>query len=230
MTRAMMDLYYWPSPNCWKVSIALEELGLAYRISFVNIRAGAQAEAGYLAINPNGRVPALIDHQPADGGGPLRIFESAAILLYLAEKTGRLLPAAPRGRVEALQWLMWQAAGFGPVAGQVRHFRDYSKEPNPGATARFVTEIERLYAVLEHRLDGRDFVADVYSIADISIWPFVLPYERTGQSLAAFPRVARWAGALLERPAIRRALALGAEQRRGGPLHEQVERLLSASN
>lgn len=222
----MIDVYYWPTPNCWKVTIALEELGLPYRIVPVNIRTGAQREPSYRAICPNERVPSIVDHEPEGGGRPVALFESGAILQYLAEKSGALLPTDLAGRWEVLTWLNFQVANLGPTAGQVRYFRDTEREPNGRAILRFVSEIEKLYRVLDARLAERDFIAGRYSIADIAMWPFILPYERAKASLAEFKHLERWAYRLLERPAVIAGMDVGAEFRPGGPMHARVCELL----
>ncbi len=161
----MIDLYYWPTPNGWKISIALEEMELRYRVVPVNIARGEQFAPEFLAISPNNRMPAIIDHDPVGAGEPLAIFESGAILLYLAEKTGQFLPADPRGRFEVVQWLMWQVGGLGPMLGQNGHFRLYAREKIPYAIERYGTEAERLYGVLDRRLEGREHLCGAYSIA-----------------------------------------------------------------
>src|ERR1700704_2019162 len=163
----MIDLHYAPTPNGWKISIMLEELGLPYKVIPVNIRAGEQFEPGFLAISPNNRIPAIVDHAPSDGGAPVSLFESGAILQYLAEKTGRFQPQELRARWECLQWLYWQMAGLGPFAGQNHHFRHYAPKPFPYAIDRYVRETGRLYAVLNKRLADRKFIAGDYSIADM---------------------------------------------------------------
>jgi len=167
----MIDLHYWTTPNGHKITIALEELGLPYRIVPVNISQGEQFRPEFLAIAPNNRIPAIVDHDPAEGSAPIAIFESGAILEYLADKSGKLLPKAPRERFAALQWLYWQMGGLGPMAGQNHHFSVYAPERIPYATERYVKETGRLYGVLDRQLAGRDFVAGEFSIADIAIYP-----------------------------------------------------------
>ncbi|CEJ10341.1 Disulfide-bond oxidoreductase YfcG [bacterium YEK0313] len=201
----MIDLHYWTTPNGHKITIALEELGLAYRIVPVNISAGEQFRPGFLAISPNNRIPALVDHAPQDGSAPLALFESGAILEYLADKTDRLLPAAVRPRFEALQWLYWQMAGLGPMAGQNHHFAHYAPERIAYATDRYVTETGRLYGVLDRRLAGRTFIAGDFSIADIACYPWIRLHERQSQDLSAFPNLARWFEALSGRSSVIRA-------------------------
>lgn len=205
----MIDLYYWTTPNGHKITIFLEETGLPYRITPVDIGKGEQFQPYFLSVSPNNRIPAIVDTEPADGGAPVSVFESGAILLYLAEKTGRLLPADLRGRTEALQWLFWQMGGLGPMAGQTHHFRLYAPEPIPYAIERYTNETNRLYGVLDKRLADRPFLAgDDYSIADIASYPWVVPWERQGQSLDDFPHVKRWFETIAARPATARAYAL----------------------
>ena len=203
----MIDLYYWPTPNGHKITIFLEETGLSYTIKPVNISEGDQFEPAFLAISPNNRIPAIVDHAPADGGAPLSLFESGAILQYLAEKTGRLLPHDLRGRWECLQWLYWQMSGLGPFAGQNHHFRHYAPEKFPYAIDRYVRETGRLYAVLNKRLANRTFIVGDYSIADIACYPWVQPV-RQGQDIADFPHLERWLAEIKSRPAVERAYAL----------------------
>jgi GST-like protein len=201
----MIDLYYWTTPNGHKITMFLEETGLAYRIVPVDIGSGAQFEPAFLAISPNNRIPAIVDHAPADGGAPLSVFESGAILLYLAEKSGRLLPQQLRGRVEVMQWLFWQMAGLGPMAGQNHHFSRYAPEKIAYAIERYVRETRRLYGVLDRRLADRPCIAGEYSIADIAAYPWIVPHERQGQKLEDFPHLRRWFDTIRERPATVRA-------------------------
>ena len=204
----MIDLYYWTTPNGHKVTLFLEETGLDYRIVPVNIGAGDQFKPDFLAIAPNNRIPAIVDTEPQGGGAPVSVFESGAILLYLAEKTGRFLPADLRGRAEVLQWLFWQMAGLGPMAGQNHHFRLYAPEKLPYAIERYVNETNRLYGVMNIRLADREYLAGDYSIADMAAYPWVVPYERQGQDLADFPHLKRWFEAIGARPATVRAYEL----------------------
>jgi GST-like protein len=222
----MIDLYYWPTPNGHKITMFLEETGLAYRIVPVNIGTGAQFEPSFLAIAPNNRMPAIVDHEPAGGGAPLSLFESGAILLYLAEKSGRLLPQDLRGRAEATQWLFWQMAGLGPMAGQNHHFNRYAPQQIPYAIERYVKETNRLYGVLNHRLADRSFVAGDYSIADIAAYPWIVPYEAQGQRLEDFPHLKRWFSAIHDRPATVRAYAKGAAISTQTTLTEEAKRIL----
>jgi len=205
----MIDLYYWPTPNGHKITIFLEEAALPYNIVPVNIGRGDQFKPEFLAIAPNNRMPAIVDHEPADGGGPLSVFESGAILTYLAEKSGRFLPRDIRGRYDVLQWLFWQMGGLGPMAGQNHHFSAYAQEKLPYAIDRYVNETARLYAVLDRRLADRDFIAQDYSIADMACYPWVVPYERQRQKLEEFPHLKRWFEAIRARPAVLRAYEKG---------------------
>jgi GSH-dependent disulfide-bond oxidoreductase len=201
----MIDLYYWTTPNGHKITMFLEEVGVPYRIVPINIGKGEQFAADFLAIAPNNRMPAIVDRDPAGGGAPISVFESGAILLYLAEKTGRLLPGDVRGRVEVTQWLFWQMGGLGPMAGQNHHFSAYAPEKIPYAIERYTKETNRLYGVLNRRLADRAFMAGEYSIADIASYPWIVPYERQGQNLEDFPHLKRWFEAIRNRPATVRA-------------------------
>jgi GST-like protein len=222
----VIDLHYWTTPNGHKISIFLEEAGLPYRIIPVNISQGAQFEKAFLAISPNNRIPAIVDRAPGDGGEPLAVFESGAILVYLAEKTGRFFSAEPRRRAMILQWLMWQMAGFGPMLGQNHRFVTYAPEKIPYAIDRYLKETQRLYAVLDRRLEGRDFIADEYSIADMACYPWVVPHERQRHDLATTPNVRRWFEAMRERPAVLRAYAKGAEINTTPTVTEEARRVL----
>jgi GST-like protein len=210
----MIDLHYWPTPNGHKITIFLEEAGLDYRILPVDIGKGEQFRPEFLAISPNNRMPAIVDHAPADGGAPISVFESGAILVYLAEKTGRFLPRDPRARLRALEWLFWQVGGLGPMAGQNHHFRNYAPETIPYAVDRYVNETNRLYGVLDHRLRGREFIADDYSIADMASYPWIVPHAQQGQDLEDFPDLKRWFEAMRARPAVARAYEKGESLRR----------------
>jgi GST-like protein len=201
----MIDLHYWTTPNGHKIAIFLEETGLAYKIFPVNIGKGEQFRREFLAISPNNRIPAIIDHAPADGGAPITVFESGAILLYLADKTGKFIATDLRGRTETIQWLFWQMGNLGPMAGQNNHFSNYAVEKLPYAIDRYRNEVNRLYGVLNRRLADRAFVAGDYSIADMAIYPWIVPYERQGQKLEDFPNVKRWFEAVRSRPAVARA-------------------------
>ena len=201
----MIDLYYWTTPNGHKITMFLEEVGLPYRIVPINIGKGEQFAADFLAVAPNNRIPAIDERDPAGGGAPLPVFETGAILLYLAEKTGRRLPGDVRGRAEVTQWLFWQMGGLGPMAGQNHHFSVYAPEKIPYAIERYTKETNRLYGVLNRRLADRAFVAGEYSIADIASYPWIVPYERQGQKLEDFPHLKRWFEAIRDRPATVRA-------------------------
>lgn len=206
----MIDLHYWPTPNGHKVTMFLEEAGLEYRIFPVNISSGDQFKPAFLQISPNNRMPAIVDHAPADGGEPISVFESGAVLLYLAEKSGQLLPADLRTRKVALEWLFWQVAGLGPMAGQSAHFLHYAADSIPYAIDRYVRETNRLYGVLDRRLAGRAFLAgDAYTIADIAVYPWIVPWQRQRQRLEDFPNLARWFAAIGQRPATIRAYEQG---------------------
>ncbi|MEE4308436.1 glutathione binding-like protein [Pseudomonas alliivorans] len=205
----MIDLYYWTTPNGHKISLFLEESGLAYKVFPVNIGKNEQFEPDFLSISPNNRIPAIVDHDPADGGAPLSLFESGAILLYLAEKTGRFIPSDLRGRQEVSQWLFWQMGGLGPMAGQNHHFNRFAKEKIPYAIERYVNETARLYGVLNKRLADRDFVAGSdYSIADMAIYPWIVPHTYQQQDLNDFPHLKRWFESIATRDATKRAYAL----------------------
>jgi GST-like protein len=217
----MIDLYFSPTPNGLKIRLFLEETGLPYRLQPVRLSAGEQFAPHFLAISPNAKIPAIVDHAPGDGAGPLSIFESGAILQYLAEKSGRLLPADARGRLEVMQWLFWQVSALGPMAGQAGYFRVYAVAPIPPAIERYTRELRRLYGVLDRRLEGREFLAgDAYSIADVACYPWIVPHAAHGQDLEAFPELARWFRAIAARPATQRVYA-GVEDvyaQRGAPV------------
>lgn len=204
----MIDLYYWTTPNGHKITMFLEETGLPYTIHPININKGDQFEAEFLKISPNNRIPAIVDQQPLDGGGPLSLFESGAILLYLAEKTGRFLPTDLRGRQEVLQWLFWQIGGLGPMAGQNHHFNAYAPEKIAYAITRYVGETGRLYGVLNKHLADREFISESYSIADMACYPWIVSHERQDQDLNDFPHLRRWFEAIAQRPGTQRAYAL----------------------
>jgi GST-like protein len=223
----MINLHYWPTPNGWKISIMLEECGLPYRLVPVNIGKGEQFTPEFLAISPNNRMPALVDNAPTGGGDPVAVFESGACLLYLAEKTGKFMPADLRGRYAVMQWLMWQMGGLGPMAGQNGHFLLYAPEKIPYALERYSKEVDRLYGVLDAQL-GRTkaFVAGAgYSIADMAIFPWIRTHKMQQVALENFPNVERWYNGLFERPAVKRGLDLGKELRAGG-LTEEARKAL----
>jgi GSH-dependent disulfide-bond oxidoreductase len=207
----MIDLYYWTTPNGHKITIFLEEGALPYKIIPVNISAGDQFKPGFLAISPNNRIPAIVDNAPKDGGKPIPVFESGAILLYLAEKTEKFMSADLRDRVGVTQWLFWQMGGLGPMAGQNHHFRQYAPTKIPYAIDRYVKETNRLYGVLNQRLADRQFIAGEYSIADMAAYPWIVPHERQGQNLESFPHLKRWFEAIKARPAVVRAYAKAKE-------------------
>jgi len=208
----MIELYYWPTPNGHKISIALEEMGLDYNFKSVNIGKGDQFKPEFLAFSPNNRIPAIIDHDTADGK-PQTVFESGAILLYLAEKTGQFLSTDPRKRIITIEWLMWQMGGFGPMLGQAHHFNYYAPEKLPYAMDRYSAEANRLYGVLDRRLADRAFVADDYSIADMAIFPWTRTYERQNVDINAYPNVARWRKDIIARPAVKKGMLAGSEMR-----------------
>ncbi len=223
----MIDLHYWPTPNGHKITLFLEEAALPYAIHPVDIGKGEQFRPEFLAIAPNNRMPAIVDHAPADGGEAVAIFESGAILLYLAEKTGRFLPADPRGRYDSIQWLMWQMGGLGPMAGQNHHFNIYAPEKLPYAQDRYIRETARLYGVLDRRLADRAFVAGDYSIADMAAYPWIVPHAAQGQDLADFPNLKRWFDAIAARPATVAAYAKGKAVSEGNqPMTEEQRRVL----
>ena len=203
----MIELYYWATPNGHKITIFLEEVGLPYKIIPVNIGTGEQFQPEFLQISPNNRIPAIVDHEPVTQDGSISVFESGAILLYLAEKTRKLLPENLRDRVEVLQWLFWQMGGLGPMAGQNHHFSKYAPEKIEYAINRYVKETGRLYAVLNKRLADREFVAGDYSIADIAAYPWIVHHDSQSQKIADFPHLQRWFETIQARPATIRAYA-----------------------
>jgi GSH-dependent disulfide-bond oxidoreductase len=206
----VIDLYYWPTPNGHKITIFLEEMGMPYTIIPVNLGKGEQFAPEFLAISPNNRMPAIVDHTPVERGAPISVFESGAILLYLAEKSEKFLPADLRGRVEVTQWLFWQVGGLGPMAGQNHHFSAQAPEKIPYAVDRYVKETSRLYGVLNHRLADREFVAGAYSIADMACYPWIVPHAAQSQNLDDFPHLKRWFETIKNRPATQRAYERGA--------------------
>jgi len=219
-----IDVYYWPTPNGWKVTILLEELGVPYNVVPINIGTGAQFEPEFLRISPNNRMPAIVDHEPVDGKGPLSVFESGAILEYLAEKYGRFMPKDVRGKYEVLQWLYWQMGGLGPMSGQANHFRHYASEKIAYGINRYTDEVNRLYGVMDIQLKDRDFLAGEYSIADMASWPWVVAYERMGQDLNQFPNLKRWYETMKARPAVERGFAVGRELRQ--EMSEEAKKIL----
>ena len=222
----MIDLYYWTTPNGHKITIFLEEAGLPYQIVPVNISAGDQFKPEFLAISPNNRIPAVVDHDPAGSGPPIAVFESGAILLYLAEKSGKYLPGNVRDRYEVVQWLFWQMGGLGPMAGQNSHFSQYAPEKISYAIERYVKETNRLYGVLNRRLADRTFIAGDYSIADMATYPWIVPYERHGQTLQSFPHLRRWFESIKDRPATVRAYELAKKVNEKPTVSEESRRIL----
>ncbi|MBY5923564.1 glutathione S-transferase N-terminal domain-containing protein [Ferrimonas balearica] len=219
----MIELHYWPTPNGHKITLFLEEAGLEYDIVPVNIGAGDQFKPEFLAIAPNNRMPAIVDRAPADGGGPLSVFESGAILEYLADKVGQFLPKQPRPRMVVLQWLYWQMGGLGPMAGQNHHFNHYAPEVIPYAQQRYIKETARLYGVLDKQLEGKEYVAGEYSIADMAIFPWAKLWEGQGQDLSQFPNMAAWLARMEQRPAVQRAYAVAESIKDAKPANELSE-------
>ncbi|MEM7694005.1 MAG: glutathione S-transferase N-terminal domain-containing protein [Pseudomonadota bacterium] len=211
MSERAIELFYWPTPNGWKITILLEELGLPYTVTYVNIGAGDQFKPDFLAISPNNRMPAIIDPDGPDGA-PISVFESGAILQYLARKHDQFYGRNARERIAVDEWLMWQMGGFGPMLGQNHHFNVYAPEDVPYAKARYTNETHRLYGVLDKRLEGRDFIVDAYSIADMAAVGWARGWERQKMDIEEFPNVKRWLAALTARPAVERALAVGREE------------------
>jgi GST-like protein len=222
----MIELYYWPTPNGHKITIFLEEAELEYQIVPVDISAGDQFKPEFLSISPNNRMPAIIDLNPANGGEPISVFESGAILLYLAEKTGKFLPTDLRGRKTVTEWLFWQVGGLGPMAGQNHHFTQYAPENIPYAIERYVRETNRLYGVLDRRLADRDYLAGEYSIADMACYPWIVPYERQQQNLEDFPNLKRWFESIEPRPAVIRAYEQGKPWSNRATVNEESKKIL----
>jgi GST-like protein len=219
----MIDVHYWPTPNGWKVTIMLEECGLPYRVVPVNILEGEQFEPDFRKIAPNNRMPAIIDYAPAGGGRPVSIFESGAILIYLAEKTGMFLPEDGPPRYDVLQWLMWQMGGVGPMSGQAGYFLNYTKDKIEHAINRYTNEVNRLYRVLDTRLNDSEFMAGAYSIADMATYPWVIPHANFGQTLDDFPHMKRWFDTIRARPAVVRGCAVMQETRKNRkPVEEKA--------
>lgn len=220
----MLDLHYWPTANGNKIALFLEEAALPYRVVPVRIGKGEQFHPDFLKLSPNNRIPAIVDQAPGDGGAPYSLFESGAILLYLADKTGRFLPRDARARNVAMQWLFWQVGGLGPMAGQSYHFMHAAPEQLPYALERYHKETQRLYGVLERQLeDGRDYIAgDEYSIADMACYPWIAGHQKHGQQLDAFPALRRWVERIAARPATQRAYALAEQVISGAALNGDV--------
>ncbi len=224
--QAPIDLYYWPTPNGWKISIMLEECGLPYVMHRINIGAGDQFGEAFLKVSPNNKIPAILDPNGPDGK-PISVFESGAILQYLGRKTGKFYPANERKRVEVDEWLFWQMGGFGPMLGQNHHFNIYAPEKIPYAINRYVNETNRLYGVLNKQLAGRDFICGDYSIADMACVGWAKLWERQGQNIEEFPNVKAWLARTLARPAVERGIALGAEDRKANsPNDPNVQKVL----
>lgn len=226
----MIDLYYWTTPNGHKVTMLLEETGMDYNIIPVNIGAGEQFEPDFLAIAPNNRIPAMVDQAPADGGAPISIFESGAMLQYLAEKSGQFLPTDLRARQETLQWLYWQMGGLGPMLGQNHHFKTYAPEKIDYAINRYVGETARLYAVLNKRLADREFIAGEYSIADMACYPWIIPHERQGQDLNDFPHIKRWFDTIAARPGTIAAYDKAKDINTAPTVSEEAKKVLFGQN
>jgi GST-like protein len=223
----VLDIYFWTTPNGYKILLFTEEAGVPHTIKPVNISRGQQFQPDFLRISPNNRIPALVDHAPAEGKAPVSVFESGAILLYLAEKTRRFIPADLAGRVEVLQWLFWQIGGLGPMAGQNHHFRHYAPQKLPYAVERYVNETNRLYGVMNKRLADREFIAGpAYTIADMASYPWIVPYERQGQDLNDFPHLKRWFEAIAARPATRRAYERGKAINTAPTVDDEAKRIL----
>jgi GST-like protein len=223
----MIEVHYWPTPNGHKITMFLEETGIPYTIRPVNIGKGDQFDPAFLKIAPNNRIPAIVDDEPAGGGAPIALFESGAILMYLAQKHRVLRPDDVRGQVEVMQWLFWQVANLGPMAGQNHHFVAYAGDPVPYAIERYVNETGRLYAVLNKRLRDREFVAGGdYTIADIACYPWIVPHERQRQNLDDFPGLKRWFDAIKARPATERAYALGPKYRAQAAMTDEAKKIL----
>ncbi|MCF7222842.1 glutathione binding-like protein [Marilutibacter chinensis] len=223
----MIDLYYWPTPNGHKITLFLEEAGLDYTVHPVDIGAGDQFKPEFLAISPNNKMPAIVDNAPADGGLPITVFESGAILVYLANKTGKFFGADVRQKIEVNQWLMWQMGGLGPMTGQYGHFHVYAPEPIAYARDRYAREAARLLGVLDKRLDGRDFLAGTqYTIADMACYPWIDPYDKAPMDLSGYPNLRRWRAAIAERPATARAYAVADRHRVQREMTEEMRRNL----
>jgi len=226
----MIDLYFWTTPNGYKVLTFLEETGIPYRIVPVNISKGEQFEPEFLRISPNNKMPAIIDNSPGDSRVPIPLFESGAILLYLAEKTGRFLPKDVAGRNDVLQWLFWQMGGLGPMLGQNLHFGQYAPEKIPYAIDRYVNESERLFEVMDKQLTNREFIAGDYSIADMASYPWVFKHPYLQLQLDEFPNLTRWYQTIEQRPAVARAYEIGASINTTPTITEESKKILLGQN
>ena len=222
----MIKLFFWPTPNGHKITMFLEEANLSYEIVPINIGRGEQFETSFLKIAPNNRMPAIIDDEPMDGGEPISIFESGAILQYLAEKTGQFISNDLRKKAQVMEWLFWQMGGLGPMAGQNHHFVSYAPDPIPYAIERYVNETARLYAVLDKQLDGRDYIAEDYSIADMACYPWVVLHERQRQDLDDFPAIKKWYAHIRSKDSVVRAYAKGKEISRGPVVDDESKKIL----
>jgi GSH-dependent disulfide-bond oxidoreductase len=227
--QKLIDLYYWPTPNGWKVSILLEELGLPYNLKLVNISKGDQFEPDFLKISPNNRMPAIVDYDV--DGAPVTVFESGAILLYLAEKYGRFIPGDSAGRVQVIEWLFWQMGGLGPMMGQLSHFTNYAPQLTDSDISysqdRYQREGHRLLGVINKRLENREFLAGEYSIADMACWPWVIPWERFGYDIEEFPNTKTWLDTIHARPAVKKGYELANDLRKAQPkLDDEAKKLL----
>ncbi len=222
----MIDLYYWTTPNGHKITMFLEEAQIEYRIIPINIGLGEQFDPDFLRLGPNNRIPVILDREPLNGGDPISVFESGAILIYLANKVGKLLPNGVNQRTQVTEWLIWQVANLGPMLGQNHHFVAYSEEKIPYAVDRYVGETSRLYAVLDRRLKTREFIVDEYSIADIACYPWIVPHERQKQNLDDYPNVKRWFHFIKEFPSTQRAYARGREINDQPTMSDEAKRIL----
>jgi GST-like protein len=221
----MIDLYVWPTPNAFKISIFLEEAGLPYRVIPVDIQSGEQFKPEFLKISPNNKMPAIVDSEGPDGK-PFSLFESGAILMYLAEKTGKFMPKDMAGKYRVVEWLMFQMGGVGPMLGQAHHFRQYAPEQIEYAVKRYTNEASRLYNVLDKRLGEVPYLAGEYSIADMAVFPWIRPYERQGQKLEDYPNLKRWFDAINDRPAVQTGLELMKDKVRTGPMSQQAKEIM----
>ncbi len=222
----MIDLYYWTTPNGHKITIFLEEAQVNYKIKLINIGKGEQFDPEFLKISPNNRIPAIVDHSPTDEGQPISVFESGAILLYLGKKTQQFLPTDSRGWVEVVQWLFWQMGGLGPMLGQNHHFSHYAPEKIPYAIERYVKETQRLYGVLDECLQDREYIAGDYSLADMAVYPWIVPYQQQQQNLSDFPHVQRWFEIMKNRPAVQRAYAIAKNLKTEATITEASKKIL----